>query len=109
MTYGGKFFLMQSLCIKTLLTHPIGSNWGNLGHPGGYSSYDYAAVIAENRMVDREKYSEAKLLANFVQASSAYITSTPGNLTNTTYTTSSDLSVTPLFGNGSATNFYVLR
>ncbi|KAK5163099.1 uncharacterized protein LTR77_010883 [Saxophila tyrrhenica] len=86
-----------------------GTNWGNLGHPGGYTSYDYAAVIKENRMVDREKYSEAKLLANFVQASPAYITSTPGNLTNTTYTTSSDLSVTPLFGNGSDTNFYVLR
>jgi hypothetical protein len=81
------------------------SNWGNLGHPGGYTSYDYAAVIA----VDREKYSEAKLLANFVEASPAYITSTPGNLTNSTYTNTPALSVTPLFGNGSNTNFYVLR
>ena len=86
-----------------------GTNWGNLGHPGGYTSYDYAAVIKENRMVDREKYSEAKLEANFVEASPAYLTATPGNLTNTTYTDTSALSVTPLFGNGSDTNFYVLR
>lgn len=86
-----------------------GTNWGNLGHPGGYTSYDYAAVIAENRMVDREKYSEAKLEANFVEASPAYLTSTAGNLTNGTYTDTSALSVTPLFGNGSDTNFYVLR
>jgi hypothetical protein len=86
-----------------------GTNWGNLGHPGGYTSYDYAAVIKENRMVDREKYSEAKLEANFVEASPAYLTSTAGNLTNGTYTDTSALSVTPLFGNGSDTNFYVLR
>ncbi|GAB7360574.1 hypothetical protein MBLNU230_g0458t1 [Neophaeotheca triangularis] len=86
-----------------------GSNWGNLGYPGGYSSYDYAAVIREDRRVDREKYSEAKLEANFVVASPAYYTSTPGNLTNTTYTNTDELSVTPLFGNGSETNFYILR
>lgn len=59
--------------------------------------------------MDREKYSEAKLLANFVEASPAYITSTPGNLTNGTYTNTPTLSVTPMFGNGSETNFYVLR
>lgn len=86
-----------------------GTNWGNLGHPGGYTSYDYAAVIAENRMVDREKYSEAKLEATFVESSSAYLTATPGNLTNGTYTSTSQLSVTPLFGNGTDTNFYVIR
>jgi hypothetical protein len=60
-------------------------------------------------MVDREKYSEAKLEANFVEASPAYLTATAGNLTNGTYTTTSSLSVTPLFGNGSDTNFYVIR
>ena len=76
---------------------------------GGYSSYDYAAVIREDRRVDREKYSEAKLLASFVESVPAYITATPGNLTNGTYTDTSALSVTPLFGNGSNTNFYVIR
>lgn len=60
-------------------------------------------------MVTREKYSEAKLEANFVEASPAYLTCTPGNLTNGTYTDTTQLSVTPMFGNGSDTNFYVLR
>ncbi|KAK3720145.1 hypothetical protein LTR37_003969 [Vermiconidia calcicola] len=86
-----------------------GTNWGNLGHPGGYTSYDYAAVIKENLMVDREKYSEAKLEANFVVASPAYLTSVPGNLSNTSYTTTSRLSVTPLLDDESDTKFYVLR
>lgn len=44
-----------------------GTNWGNLGYPGGYTSYDSAAVIAEDRTIAREKYSEAKLQANFFQ------------------------------------------
>ena len=71
-------------------------------------------MISEDRQVNREKYSQAKLLANFVQASSAYLTSTPGNLSNSSYTTTTALSVTPLFGNASfetepLTNFYVVR
>ena len=86
-----------------------GTNWGNIGHPGGYSSYDYGAAIAEDRTITREKYSEAKLLANFVQASPAYLTATPGNVTNGSYTNSPALAVTPLFGNGSNTAFYVVR
>jgi Glycosyl hydrolases family 35 len=43
-----------------------GSNWGNLGHPGGYTSYDYGAVIAEDLSVSREIYSEAKLIVNSI-------------------------------------------
>ncbi|KAK5007345.1 hypothetical protein LTR28_005405, partial [Elasticomyces elasticus] len=58
-----------------------GTNWGNLGHPGGYTSYDYGAVISEERLVSREKYSEAKLEANFLQASPAYLTAIPQNNT----------------------------
>lgn len=85
-----------------------GTNWGNLGHPGGYSSYDYAAVIREDRRVDREKYSEAKLLANFIQASPAYLTATPGNLTTGKYAPST-LTVTPLTDDATGTAFYVVR
>ncbi|CAJ2501142.1 Uu.00g039950.m01.CDS01 [Anthostomella pinea] len=86
-----------------------GTNWGNLGHPGGYTSYDYGSVIRENRLVDREKYSELKLEANFLMASPAYLTATPGgNATNSSsYTSSPALAITPLFGN--PTNFYVVR
>lgn len=84
-----------------------GTNWGNLGEPGAYTSYDYGAVIKEDRSLIREKYSEAKLEANFLAVSPAYLVATPGNLTNTTYTTSTDITVTPLWTN--KTNFYVVR
>ena len=76
---------------------------------GGYTSYDYAAVIAEDRSVSREKYSEAKLEANFLQASPAYLTAIPQNNThaNGSYTDNPDIAVTALFGN--RTNFFVVR
>jgi hypothetical protein len=84
-----------------------GTNWGNLGHPGGYTSYDYAAAIREDRRVDREKYSEQKLQANFFKVSPAYLTASRSNASTTLWTTSTDLSVTPAFkGN---TGFYFLR
>ncbi|OCT47613.1 putative beta-galactosidase A [Cladophialophora carrionii] len=87
-----------------------GTNWGGLGHPGGYTSYDYAAAISENRQVDRQKYSEIKLLANFVKASPAYLTATPQELNTTSvFTDTSDLKVTSLTSDGSATTFYIVR
>ncbi|KAK3935692.1 glycoside hydrolase [Diplogelasinospora grovesii] len=85
-----------------------GTNWGNLGHPGGYTSYDYAAAIAEDRTVAREKYSELKLEANFLKVSPGYLTASPGlsNLTGV-YSSSQAVTVTPVIGtNGS---FYVVR
>lgn len=86
-----------------------GTNWGNLGHPGGYTSYDYGAAITEDRLVTREKYSEAKLEANFLQASPAYLTAIPQNNTyaNGSYSNSADIAVTALFGN--STKFFVIR
>ncbi|KAI8936509.1 hypothetical protein NX059_006914 [Plenodomus lindquistii] len=84
-----------------------GTNWGNLGHPGGYTSYDYASPLKEDRQVDREKYSELKLQANFFKVSSAYLTAARGDASNSTWTTSSDLSVTPATSN--STKFYFLR
>ncbi|KAF9696246.1 hypothetical protein EKO04_005856 [Ascochyta lentis] len=84
-----------------------GTNWGNLGHPGGYTSYDYAAVIREDRRVDREKYSEQKLQANFFKVSPAYLTAARGNASNATWTNTPALTVTPAFGN--TTNFYFVR
>lgn len=84
-----------------------GTNWGNLGHPGGYTSYDYAAPIAEDRQVNREKYSELKLQANFFKVSPAYLTAARGNASNSTWTTSSALSVTP--ATNESTKFYFVR
>ncbi|KAJ5774795.1 Glycoside hydrolase family 35 [Penicillium paradoxum] len=87
-----------------------GTNWGNLGHPGGYTSYDYGSQITESRNITREKYSELKLIGNFVKASPAYLLTTPGNLTTSEYTTSPDVVVTPLLGNkDSASSFFVVR
>lgn len=86
-----------------------GTNWGNLGHPGGYTSYDYGSAITENRLITREKYSEAKLEAQFLKVSPAYLTATAGTNDSTTYTSTSDLTVTPVVGNGTKTSFFVLR
>ncbi|KAL2869373.1 glycoside hydrolase family 35 protein [Aspergillus lucknowensis] len=85
-----------------------GTNWGNLGHPGGYTSYDYASPIAETREITREKYSELKLMGNFMKSSPSYLLATPGHLTNTTYTNTAALTVTPLIGNETG-SFFVLR
>nr|POF02402.1 putative beta-galactosidase a [Quercus suber] len=86
-----------------------GTNWGNLGHPGGYTSYDYGAVITEDRLVAREKYSEAKLQANFLQASPAYLTAVwQGHIPiNGSFTNNSALATTALYG--SKTKFFVVR
>lgn len=64
-------------------------------------------MITEDRTLIREKYAEAKLIAQFIKASPAYLTATPGNLTNTSYVSTPDVSTTPIFGN--VTNFYVTR
>ncbi|KAL9609398.1 MAG: hypothetical protein Q9167_005822 [Letrouitia subvulpina] len=84
-----------------------GTNWGNLGHPGGYTSYDYGAVIAEDRTIAREKYSEAKLEANFLKASSAYLTAVSGSYSNGTFVNTRSIATTQLMG--AVTNFYVVR
>ncbi|KAJ6109649.1 Glycoside hydrolase family 35 [Penicillium sp. IBT 16267x] len=62
-----------------------GTNWGNLGYMNGYTSYDYGAAITEERGIWREKYSEEKLEANFLKASPAYLTATPGIGVNGSY------------------------
>ncbi|KAF2128763.1 glycoside hydrolase family 35 protein [Dothidotthia symphoricarpi CBS 119687] len=84
-----------------------GTNWGNLGHAGGYTSYDYGAAITEERLVSREKYSEAKLIANFVHASPALASAVPGYNTTGIYTNTSLITVTPVLGE--KTKFYVTR
>ncbi|KAL9619062.1 MAG: hypothetical protein Q9160_006317 [Pyrenula sp. 1 TL-2023] len=84
-----------------------GTNWGNLGHPGGYTSYDYGAVAKEDRLITREKYSEAKLEANFLKVSPAYLVGNAGTASNGSYTYNPALAVTPILSN--TTNFYVVR
>lgn len=57
----------------------------------------------------REKYSELKLEANFVKVSPALLTAAVGTGIVGTYTNSATIFTTPLLGNGTATNFYVVR
>ncbi|RAO73469.1 uncharacterized protein BHQ10_009481 [Talaromyces amestolkiae] len=84
-----------------------GMNWGNLGYPGGYSSYDYGAAISESRNVTREKYSELKLLGNFLKASPSYLTASPQSASSGIYTDTTDLTITPVVGNTTA--YFVVR
>ncbi|KAI1393322.1 glycoside hydrolase family 35 protein [Hypoxylon trugodes] len=87
-----------------------GTNWGNLGHPGGYTSYDYGSVIKEDRTVTREKYSELKLQATFIQSSPGYLTAAPGNSSTTLYSDNSDITVTPILANSTDdASFFVVR
>ncbi|KAK6813900.1 hypothetical protein RU639_010546 [Aspergillus parasiticus] len=84
-----------------------GTNWGNLGYSSGYTSYDVGAAIIEDRQITREKYSEIKLEAQFLQASPAYITSKPHSPCSGCYTNTSALMTTRL--QGESTSFYIIR
>lgn len=87
-----------------------GTNWGNLGHPGGYTSYDYGSVIKEDRTIAREKYSELKLEANFMMVSPAYLTATPAVNATHAYSDNANIIITPLLGNKTADgSFFVVR
>lgn len=86
-----------------------GTNWGNIGHPMGYTSYDVGAAIAEDRQVSREKYSELKLQANFLQVSPNYLISMPSEGTFGIFTNTSELVATELAPTKSAETFYIVR
>ncbi|KXL47480.1 MAG: glycoside hydrolase family 35 protein [Acidomyces sp. 'richmondensis'] len=86
-----------------------GTNWGNLGYDGCYTSYDYGAAINEYREVIREKYSAEKLEANFFKVSPGYLTAVAGNVTAGVYASTNAVSTTPLFGTRQNSNFYVVR
>ncbi|KAF2218891.1 putative beta-galactosidase [Elsinoe ampelina] len=84
-----------------------GTNWGNLGQSGGLTSYDYGAVIEEDRQITREKYSEAKLIAQSITRAPAYLEAVPGQATNASFTNNPAITVTQVAGK--KTNFYVVR
>ncbi|KAE8555102.1 hypothetical protein EYB25_003650 [Talaromyces marneffei] len=87
-----------------------GTNWGNLGYPEGYTSYDYGAVISESRSVNREKYSDLKLLGNFFKVSPSYLDAVPWSGSNNAYITSqAELVLRPLLGRSTNSSFWVMR
>ncbi|TQN68898.1 putative beta-galactosidase A [Colletotrichum shisoi] len=83
-----------------------GTNWGNLGHSDGYTSYDYGAQITEERLVHREKYSETKLQSNFLHVSPAYLEADRHN-SSLEWTNNAAITVTPATTN--STKFYIAR
>ena len=76
---------------------------------GGYTSYDYGSAITENRELIREKYSELKLEGNFAKVSPGLLTASVGTSVTGVYSNNSLIYTTPLWGNGTATNFYIVR
>jgi len=68
-------------------------------------------VIAEDRTVGREKFSEAKLQANFFRVSPAYLVSRPRPITSGPYATNPNIAITRLDSslNSTCTNFYIVR
>ncbi|EEY23389.1 beta-galactosidase [Verticillium alfalfae VaMs.102] len=83
-----------------------GTNWGNLGHAEGFTSYDYGAQITEERLLWREKYSEVKLQANFFHVSPAFLAAERFN-SSLDYTDNPGVTVTPARTN--TTKFYISR
>ncbi|OTA54670.1 glycoside hydrolase family 35 protein [Hypoxylon sp. EC38] len=88
-----------------------GTNWGNIGFPGGYTSYDYGAAISEDRTLTREKYSELKLQAEWLKVSPDYLTAEPGAALVLTYANNMAITVTRLGGNSTlgSGSFFVVR
>ncbi|ESK93618.1 glycoside hydrolase family 35 protein [Moniliophthora roreri MCA 2997] len=110
-----RVFYKNQLAMSTTLFNIYmtygGTNWGGIGYPGVYSSYDYGAAIAEDRTL-REKYYEIKLQANFIHASPAYLTTRPMNIyaSQGSFTGNSALKVTQVLDVvGNKTGFYVVR
>ncbi|KAF9878523.1 beta-galactosidase [Colletotrichum karsti] len=102
-----KELVSRSIKILNMYMTYGGTNWGNMGHPEGYTSYDHGAVIRENRGVDREKYSQAKIQSHWLHASEAYLTAIPQENTTTEFVSTPELQVVPIVGN--VTRFYYVR
>ncbi|KAI0379117.1 glycoside hydrolase family 35 protein [Hypomontagnella monticulosa] len=88
-----------------------GTNWGNIGHPGGYTSYDYGAAISEDRSLTREKYSELKLQAEWLKVTPEYLIAEPGAASIWPYANNAAITVTRLAGNSTlgSGSFFVVR
>jgi hypothetical protein len=76
-----------------------------LAGAANYASHDYAAAIIEERQVYREKYSDARLIASFLQASPPLASAVSRYNTTSEYTDNEAITVTAVFGNKNS--FYV--
>ncbi|KAK7221447.1 hypothetical protein V2G26_009450 [Clonostachys chloroleuca] len=102
-----KFLYSIRVTVLNLYMMFGGTNWGNLGHPKGYTSYDVGAPISEDRLLGREKYYELKLQGYFLQSSPSYLTSVPESDAIGEYTNTNDVFVNRL--KSQDTNYYIIR
>ncbi|KAF2186130.1 glycoside hydrolase family 35 protein [Zopfia rhizophila CBS 207.26] len=91
-----------------------GTNWGGISYSEGFTSYDYGAIVKEDRSISREKYSEIKLEAQVLKVSPSYPVANPViNYTIGQHSPSKDVAITPLLANDtlgdSKTNYFVVR
>ena len=111
-----KNYISFSTTIQNFYMTYGGTNWGGLASPATLTSYDYGGPIRESRLVNREKYSEFKLLSQFLKVSPALLTTRPLNqypinsVNASIYTDSQALAVTQLADVvGDKTVFWILR
>jgi hypothetical protein len=102
---------LYASAVKSLNLYSVagGTNWGNLGYPDFYTSYDLGAMIAEDGTITSEKYAETKLQAQFFKVSPAYYSARPVKADTTSFTNNSVLRVTQLLDQDSETSLYVIR
>ncbi|RUP52310.1 beta galactosidase [Jimgerdemannia flammicorona] len=82
-----------------------GTNWGNIGYPGVYTSYDYAGGISESRQLPY-KYGELKLQGHFTQTVKPFSTTF---WFNGSTADNSDIRVDTLQDVYTGTQFYIVR
>ncbi|KAG9124447.1 hypothetical protein FRC07_011605 [Ceratobasidium sp. 392] len=83
-----------------------GTNWGNLAYPGVYTSYDYAAAIAEDRTLT-PKFSEIKLQGLFLHSTPHYHLA--GRISTGTSLSSSSQIFTTHLATPQGQNLYIVR
>ncbi|KFZ03366.1 hypothetical protein V502_11012 [Pseudogymnoascus sp. VKM F-4520 (FW-2644)] len=93
----------------TNLYMTVGStNWGNIGSPHSFTSYDVGSMIREDRTLNRESYAAMKLQGQFFKVTPAYLSSRP-EPASTVFTNNTALTITPLKSRNDATKLYVVR
>lgn len=85
-----------------------GTNWGNLGAPVVYTSYDYSAPLRETRQI-RDKLYQIKLIGLFTRVSTDLLnTQMIGNGTGLPYTNDSTIRTWELRNIGQKAGFYTV-
>lgn len=87
----------------------VGStNWGNIGSPHSFTSYDVGSMIREDGTLNRESYAAMKLQGQFLKVTPVYLSSRP-EPASTVFTNDTALTITPLKSKNDATKLYVVR